>query len=60
LRGPAGFGGVPAMLPSDAEMKSQSLLLNGSSRPPPAPVGLPPHLHFQQQQIQQQLHQRVV
>jgi len=58
-----GFGGVPAMLPSDAEMKSQSSLLNGTSvagRPPPAPVGLPHHLRFQQQQLQQQLQQRAV
>jgi len=52
-----GFGGVPAMLPSDAEMKSQSSVLNGSgvvNRPPPAPIGLPQQLRLQQQQMLQQ------
>jgi len=51
------------VLPSDAEMKSQSSLLNGSnvmSRPPPAPIGLPQQLRLQQHQLQQQLQQRGV
>jgi len=66
VHGLLGFGGVQAMLPTDAEIKSQSSLLNGTNvagRPPPAPVGLPHHLRFQQQQqqqLQQQLQQRGV
>jgi len=58
----AGFGGVPSMLPTDADIKSQSSLLNGTSvtgRPPPAPLGLTHQLRFQQQ-LQQQLQQRAV
>jgi len=45
------------MLPTDAEMKAQSSLLNGSSvvsRPPLAPIGLPEQLRLQQQQQQMQ------
>jgi len=52
-----GFGGLAAMLPTDAEMKAQSSLLNGSSvvsRPPLAPIGLPEQLRLQQQQQQMQ------
>jgi len=65
LRVLVGFGGVPTMLPSETDMTSQTSLLNGTNvagRPLPAPVGLPHHLHFQQQQqqMQQQLHQRAV
>jgi len=62
----AGFGGVPAMLPNDPEMKSQSSLLNGSSivnRPPSAQIALPEQLRLQQQQqqqLQQQIQQRGV
>ena len=58
-----GFGGVPAVLPSDAEMKNQSSLLNGSgvmNRRPPAPIGLPEQLRLQQQQLHQQMQQRGV
>ena len=60
-----GFCGVPvpAMLPSDAEMKCQSSVLNGSgivSRPLPAPIGLPEQLRLHQQQMQQQMQQRGV
>jgi len=61
---PVGYGSVPAMLASDAEIKSQSSLLNDGRPAPPAPVSLPQQLRFQQQlqqqQLQQQLQQRGV
>jgi len=54
-----GFGGVPSLLPSDAEVKTQ----NGISvmnRPAQAPIGLTQQLRLQQQQMQQQLQQQGV